>query len=66
MKTDGYNGADVAQLCRRIKIQSIRRNIDAKKAVINLSDVKYVLDDFHPSVSNDDLNRYEEYSRQLL
>lgn len=60
--TDGYNGADLAELCKRIKMNSIRRNVTNQTAAITENDIDNALKVMRPSVNTEMIRRFEWYN----
>ena len=63
-KTEGYNGADVEEMCKAAKMRRICL-IDAGDSTerITASDFEYALSTVHSSVSRKDLREIEKYRR---
>ena len=59
--TEGFNGADIKELCREIKMNSIIRNKNKKTATVIDRDVTEALKKVRPSVNTESLKRYEDY-----
>ena len=63
-RTEGYNGADVEEMCKAAKMRRVCL-IDAgdKTERITASDFEYALSTVHSSVSRKDLREIEQYRR---
>jgi transitional endoplasmic reticulum ATPase len=57
-KTSGYSGADIEAVCREAALIALRDNIKADK--VTDEHFKQALKKIKPSVSKDDIKRYEE------
>ena len=64
-RTEGFDGADINELCKAIKMNAIRRNVQSRTAEIQDDDVEKALKTAHLSVDCRTLIRYEEYTRNL-
>ena len=65
-ETEGYSGADVAELCRRAKKLAIWRQIKSgQDEVVTAADIRQGLERMVPSVKPGDLNRYEEWKARV-
>lgn len=62
--TEGFNGADMAELSKRIKLNAIRRNINNSTAIILEEDVTEALNEIRPSAKREDLKRFEKFTRE--
>jgi CDC48 subfamily AAA family ATPase len=57
-KTNGYSGADIEAICREAALIALREDIKADK--VTDEDFKKALKKIKPSVSKDDIKRYDE------
>ncbi|MDI9643974.1 MAG: CDC48 family AAA ATPase [Candidatus Verstraetearchaeota archaeon] len=62
-KTEGYSGADLAALCREAALSALREDMKPKK--IQMRHFEEALKAVHPSVSREDMLRYND-SRKVL
>jgi SpoVK/Ycf46/Vps4 family AAA+-type ATPase len=61
-QTNGYSGADIAELCDRAKHAALRRQFtDGKEAVVTSEDFKEAITQVKPSVTAKMLNEYEKW-----
>jgi len=64
-RTEGFSGADMAELCRRSKMATIRRQLEAgADQIVEPSDFDETLGRMSPSVSGSDLLEYEKWRDQ--
>ena len=60
--TDGYSGADMAEICRHAKKSAIRRQIESsQEEVVTTADIDKALAKTTPSVKQDALAEYEKW-----
>ncbi len=65
-QTDGYSGADIEELCDRAKDEPLLQAIATDKVVlVTNSDFDRVLDDFSPSVTKKELEKFEKYNQEM-
>lgn len=67
LATEGYNGADVKELCERMKDGPIKRMIDDESLTnekITYNDYKQALERVKSSVQIEDLAQFEEFKKQ--
>jgi SpoVK/Ycf46/Vps4 family AAA+-type ATPase len=63
-RTDGYNAADVEEVCRTAKMRRISLIDSGEKITeVSMDDFDYALTKVHSSVSKKDLKDIEEYRR---
>ena len=62
-RTEGYVGSDLATLCREAGLVAIRENIRASK--VTMAHFEEALKLTHPSVDQESLKFYEEFTKQL-
>ena len=64
LRTEGYNAADVEEVCRTAKMRRITQ-IDSGKGPdrVTNGDLDYALSKVHSSVSRNDLRKIERYRR---
>lgn len=60
-KTEGFNGADIANLIEEVQEYSIMRSIETNKKIICFDDFLVALNKIVPSVNKDDLLKYQEW-----
>ncbi len=60
--TTNYNGADITEICEKLKLKAINKSIDnGKEMPITMEDVKEVLSNIHSSVSIEDINKLKDF-----
>jgi len=65
-KTDGYSGADMAEICRRAKKAAINRQIESEQdEFVTAADFDKALSVVSPSVRPDSLAEYEKWRNSL-
>ncbi|MDD7617035.1 MAG: ATP-binding protein [Candidatus Enterosoma sp.] len=63
----GFGGADVVSACRKIKQLAYRRAIKSKKfEKITMDDIRKVVTNMHPSVSEEELSQFESFKKGVL
>ncbi len=61
-RLDGYSGADLAYLCRKVAEQTFLESVkESTERPLAAADFEKVLARLRPSVSGDDLKRFEEF-----
>ena len=66
-KLNGYSGADIVSLCHKIKQLAYRRAIKSGKfEAIDREDVDEVLHELRPSISDYDMERFENFKKRLI
>lgn len=65
-KTDGYSGADMAEICRRAKKMAINRQIESEQdEFVTAADFEKALSIVSPSVRPESLAEYEQWRDSL-
>ncbi|MEM2125387.1 MAG: CDC48 family AAA ATPase, partial [Candidatus Methanosuratincola sp.] len=62
-RTEGYTGADIAAVCREAALSALREDMKPKK--IQMKHFDSALKAIHPSVSKEDLLRYDDSKKML-
>lgn len=63
--TDGFNGADIVQLCYQIKIMAATRSDELKQlSLITQDDISSVAESFRSTVVKSDIDKMKEFMRQ--
>ncbi|MEJ5293550.1 MAG: AAA family ATPase, partial [Candidatus Methanosuratincola sp.] len=62
-KTEGYTGADIAAVCREAALSALREDMKPKK--IQMKHFESALKAIQPSVSKEDLIRYDDSKKML-
>lgn len=61
--TQGYSGADISYICRRVRLKAFARSVENGKEILPLSrDILSAIEEVKPSVSVDTLKLYERFS----
>jgi transitional endoplasmic reticulum ATPase len=61
-RLDGYSGADIAYLCRKVAEQTFLESVkESTERPLAAADFERVLAKLRPSVSTDDLERFDEF-----
>jgi transitional endoplasmic reticulum ATPase len=63
-KTDGYTGADIEAVCREAGMLALRESMDAKD--VKKKHFDSAMKKFGPSVTQDDVRRYNEIETSYL
>ncbi len=63
-KTPNFVGADLEALCREAAVLALRKDINIKQ--INMKNFNEALKRVKPSISVDDIKRYEEIEEEYL
>lgn len=65
VKTEGYNGADIKELCERMKDLPIRRMIEENNDndIIKQSDALWALEKVKSSVNNSEIERFKDFNQ---
>lgn len=62
--TDGYNGADISEVCEKLKMKGINQSIkDGVEHFITMDDFAALSKEMKSSVSQEDVIRFEEFER---
>jgi len=61
--TEGYTGADLAALCREAAIEALRE--EGKPTKVKMKHFKQALERVKPSISKDDLKKYENIHEEF-
>ena len=63
--SDGFNGADVKEMCEKLKMSAINKSLDSgAEQKIGMDDVRLIEKSIKSSVSNEDIERLEEFENQ--
>lgn len=61
-RTEGYSGADMAEICQRAKMSAIRRELDSgQEETLIRSDLEHALTVVKPSVTHEQLQQFETW-----
>lgn len=64
--TDGFNGADIKEVCEKLKIIAIKETLkDKKEHKISMNDVEVIKKDIKTSVSKEDIYELEMFNKGL-
>ncbi|MDR0918572.1 MAG: hypothetical protein LBM93_04905 [Oscillospiraceae bacterium] len=67
-KTDGFNGADMAEFCYRCTDNAFERSVQENSKtgddIVTKSDIEKTLSSFHSSVQKQDIEKLENFKSQ--
>ena len=62
--TEGFNGADIKEVCEKLKMSAINDSIEkGAEQTIGMDDVKKIENDIKSSVSQEDIRQLEEFKK---
>ncbi len=60
--TDGFNGADIKEVCEKLKMSAINDSLEkGEEQTIGMDDVKRIENEIRSSVSSEDIERLKEF-----
>ena len=64
--TDGFNGADIKEVCEKLKMSAIKDSLTkGKEQTIGMDDVKKIEHNIKSSVSQDDIEQLRLFEQNL-